>query len=45
MSTEIPDYDDMSNRELLEAAAQLDEDKFAIAERAQAALTQLEESS
>jgi len=42
---EYYDYDDLSNRELLEEAAELDEDKFPIAERARKALAQLEDSS
>ena len=41
--TDTPDYSEMSNRELLEETAKLDEEKFPIATRAQRALDRLEE--
>jgi hypothetical protein len=41
--TNHPDYSEFSNRELLEATAELDAEKFPIADRAQRALAQLED--
>lgn len=40
-----PDPEDLSNKELLERVADLDEDRYPVASRAKAALDQLEESS
>lgn len=40
-----PDYEELSNEELLELVADLDEEQYPIASRARRALSQLEESS
>lgn len=45
MSKSLDDPSELSNRELLERAADLDEDKFPIAKHAERGLSQLEDSS
>jgi hypothetical protein len=45
VSKQQPNYEDMSNRELLESAAELDSEQFNIAQLAEDALAHLEDES